>query len=64
MYVEGNNFRCIGRLVRVNHQSVVNRVDDYQAKIKNNGILPRMVEAIYIDELWSFVGEKKQSSDF
>lgn len=59
MYVEGNNFRRIGRLLGVNHQSVVNWVNAYQAKIQNTAALPNNSETIEIDELWSFVGEKK-----
>jgi transposase-like protein len=59
MYVEGNNFRRIGRLLGVNHQSVVNWVNAFQAKIQNNTNVPLTVETIEIDELWSFVGEKK-----
>jgi transposase-like protein len=59
MYVEGNNFRRIGRLLGVNHQSVVNWINAYQAKIQNTGNLPKETETIEIDELWSFVGKKK-----
>ena len=59
MYVEGNNFRRIGRLLGVNHQSVVNWVNAYQAKIQDSVQTPFTSETIEIDELWSFVGEKK-----
>ena len=59
MYVEGNNFRRIGRLLGVNHQSVVNWVNAYQAKIQNTVAVPQETETIEMDELWSFVGEKK-----
>ncbi len=59
MYVEGNNFRRIGRLLGVNHQSVVNWVNTYQEKTQNTDNLPKETETIEIDELWTFVGEKK-----
>lgn len=60
MYVEGNNFRRIGRLLGVNHQSVVNWVNAYQANIQDSlQKTPLRSETIEIDELWSFVGEKK-----
>ncbi len=59
MYVEGNNFRRIGRLLYVNHQSVVNWVNAYYEKIKDTAALPRKTQTIEMDELWSFVGEKK-----
>ena len=59
MYVEGNNFRRIGRLLGVNHQSVVNWVSSYHEKIQNTAPVPVGSETIEIDELWSFVGKKK-----
>ena len=59
LYVEGNNFRRIGRLLGVNHQSVVNWVNIYHAQIKDKTALPAESEAIEMDELWTFVGEKK-----
>jgi len=40
MYVEGNNFRRISRLLSVNHQSVVNWVTAYHEKIKDKALLP------------------------
>ncbi|MBA2607036.1 MAG: IS1 family transposase [Acidobacteria bacterium] len=59
MYVEGNNFRRIGRLLGVNHQSVVNWVTAYHEKIKQSAAVPKKTQTIEMDELWSFVGEKK-----
>ena len=35
LYVEGNNFKRIGRLLSVNHQSIVNWVNAYHEKIKD-----------------------------
>ena len=59
LYVEGNNFRRIGRLLSVNHQSVVNRINGYHEKIKDKTSLPTNSEAIEMDELCTFVGKKK-----
>jgi hypothetical protein len=59
MYVEGNNFRRIGRLLDVNHQSVVNWVNAYHEKVKETAAFPVRALIIEIDELWSFVGNKK-----
>lgn len=59
MYVEGNNFRRIGRLLGVNYQSVVNWVNFYHEKVKDKIVLPGETRSIEMDELWSFVGEKK-----
>src|ERR687893_700923 len=47
LYVEGNNFRRIGRLLSVNHQSVVNWVNAYQAKAESQAHLP--TETLEID---------------
>jgi transposase-like protein len=59
LYVEGNNFRRIGRLLNVNHQSVVNRIKAYHSKIKDKAVLPTYSEAIEMDGLWTFVEKKK-----
>lgn len=59
LYVEGNNFRRIGRLLSVNHQSVVNWVNAYHEKIKGKSALPTISETIEMDELWTFVEQKK-----
>ncbi|MDQ3797978.1 MAG: helix-turn-helix domain-containing protein [Acidobacteriota bacterium] len=59
MYVEGNNFRRIGRLLGVNHQSVVNWVNAYHEKIKDKAALPTDSHTIEVDELWTFVEKKK-----
>jgi transposase-like protein len=61
MDVEGNNFRRIGRHLRVNHQSVVNWVNAYHEKIKN-----AMVVRVILKQLkWTSRGvssaRKKQS---
>ena len=59
MYVEGNNFRRIGRLLAVHHQSVVNWVNDYHQKIKGKVSVPTNSKVIKMDELWTFVEKKK-----
>ena len=59
LYVEGNNFRRIGRLLNVNHQSVVNWVNNYHEKIKDKAVVPPDSKAIEMDELWTFVEKKK-----
>ena len=63
MYVDGLGFRRIGRLLGVNHQSVVNWVNAYHAALPP---LPEVapdtegkVEVIEMDELFTFIGAKK-----
>ena len=59
LYVEGNNFRRIGRLLNVNHQSVVNWVNAYHEKVKEKAVVPSASKTIEMDELWTFVEKKK-----
>ncbi len=62
MYVEGINFRRIARLLGVNPQSVVNWVNAYQAKIAGQAREKAAAvgsQKIEMDELWTFIGEKK-----
>jgi len=58
LYLEGNGFRRIGRLLSVNHQSVANWVNAAHARLpaepasEATGTLER-------DELFTFVGTKR-----
>ena len=61
LYLEGNSFRGIERLLNVNHQSVANWVKEYaeqlpKAKVPQN---PKVAE---LDELFTFIGSKKTKS--
>ena len=60
LYLEGNNFRRIGRLLSVNHQSVVNWVNAYHAKLPAPQDLSQdKTPVVELDELFTFIGEKK-----
>lgn len=59
LYVEGINFRCIGRILSVNHQSVVNWVNSHHASVSVSASAPARAETIELDELWTFVAQKK-----
>lgn len=59
LYVEGNNFRRIGRLLSVNHQSVVNWINSYHEKIRDKAAVPTNSEVLEMDELWTFIEKKK-----
>lgn len=63
MYVEGNSYGCIGRVLKVNPQSVANWVSQYTAKLPN-APLPTKVKKAELDELYTFVGKKKTKSTF
>jgi len=60
LYLEGTNFRRIGRVLSANHQSVINWINAYHASLpapKQPVVAPEVVE---LDELFTFVGSKKR----
>jgi transposase-like protein len=59
-YLEGMNFRRIGRILGVNHQSVINWVNSYHASLPPARRLVASVETPEMDELFTFVGSKKR----
>jgi transposase len=61
MYVEGSSYGSIGRVLKVNLQSVANWVSTYTAQLPN-APLPKKVETAELDELFTFVGKKKTKS--
>ena len=61
MYLEGINFRRIGRLLNVHHQSVINWVNAYAEELPDAPV-PEQAESIEMDELYTFIGEKKTES--
>ena len=61
MYIDGLNLRRIGRILGVNHQSVANWVKTHSEQLPP-APLPEAVDVIEMDELFTFVGEKKSRS--
>jgi len=61
MYVDGINFRRIGRLLNVHHQSVINWVNAYASNLPE-APTPEEVDTVEMDELYTFIGEKKTGS--
>jgi transposase len=61
MYVDGLNLRRIARHLGVNHQSVANWVNAYSAQLPS-APQPAGVDIIEMDEVYTFVGEKKTKS--
>ncbi len=53
LYLEGTNFRRIGRLLSVNHQSVVNWVNSYHARLPPAPKGAPKPETLKLDELYS-----------
>jgi transposase-like protein len=61
MYVDGGNFRCIARHLKVNHQTVANWVAAH-AEALPEAPKPEKVNAAEMDELFTFIGSKKTKS--
>ena len=61
MYVDGLNFRRIGRLLGVDHVSVMNWVNRYAETVDETPV-PESVDTVEMDELFTFVGSKKTDS--
>jgi hypothetical protein len=61
MYVEGSSYGSIGRVLKVNPQSVANWVSTYTTKLPK-APLPAKVKKAELDELFTFVGKKKTKS--
>jgi transposase-like protein len=60
LYLEGTNFRRIGRILSVNHQSVVNWVNAYHAGLPAAGPPIARPATLEMDELLTFVGSKER----
>lgn len=59
LYLEGNSLRSIGRVLGVNHQSVANWVNAHAEQLPNQDPVTETPEAIELDELFSFISDKK-----
>lgn len=62
MYVDGLNFRRIARLLGVHHQSVINWVNAAAEHVPDAPPQPATAETVELDELYTFVGQKKNGS--
>ena len=57
-YVDGANLRRIGRQLGLHHQTVANWVKEYAEKLPEAPI-PKEVKTAEMDEIFTFIGEKK-----
>jgi transposase-like protein len=60
LYLEGTNFRRIGRVLGVSHQSVINWINSYHAALPASEPSVAAPEVVELDELFTFVGSKKR----
>ena len=61
MYLEGNSQRAIGRILRVSQQSVANWVGVYVEHLPAEQ-KPESVHTAELDELYTYIGNKKTGS--
>ena len=61
MYVDGCNFRRIARHLKAHHRTVALWVTD-QAEALPNAPVPQEVKEAEMDELFTFIGDKKTGS--
>ena len=61
MYIDGINFRRIGRTLGVHHTSVMNWVNAYAATVEEAPV-PDTVEIVEMDELYTYIESKKTDS--
>lgn len=62
LYADGMNFRRIARQLGVHHQTVINWINAYAASLPDGPPLPEDTPIIELDELHSFIGNKKTPS--
>src|SRR3982750_433093 len=63
MYIDGLNLRRIGRLLGIDHQTVANWVNRQAQALPDEPPRPKgQVQVSELDELFSFVGDKKTKS--
>jgi transposase-like protein len=60
LYLEGTNFRRIGRILSVNPQSVINWVNSYHASLPAAQPPLAAPKTLEMDELFTFIGSKKR----
>jgi transposase-like protein len=61
MYVDGGNFRRVARHLKITHRTVALWVREHAEALPNAPVPPAVKEA-EMDELFTFIGEKKTKS--
>lgn len=61
MYLEGNSQRAIGRILKVSQQSVANWIGIYVENLPPEK-RPENVHTAELDEMYTFIGNKKTES--
>jgi len=61
MYVEGSSQRSIGRILKVSPQTVANWINTYTSQLPPAEV-PKKVRTAELDEMYTFVKQKKTKS--
>lgn len=61
MYMDGMGFRQIARQLQVDHVSVMNWVKAHADQLPETP-MPENVDTVEMDELYTFIGDKKTES--
>ena len=59
LYLQGMGIRAIGRVLNINHQSVTNWINRASDRLDAQPPQPAAADVIEMDELYTFVGQKK-----
>lgn len=62
LYLEGNSFRGIGKVLSVNYVSVINWVNAHHRTLPQQVADQTPTDSVETDELFTFIGEKKRKS--
>lgn len=60
LYLEGNSFRSIGRILHVHHQSVANWVDAHEKQLPARVSDSTPTGTVEVDEVFTYVGKKTE----
>lgn len=60
LYLEGTNFRRIGRLLGINYQSAVNWINAYHQRLPTGEQAVSAPDVVELDEVFTFIGSKKE----
>ena len=64
LYLEGLGFRSIGRLLGVSNVSILNWIRDFGEKAKELQVDDSTIEFAELDEMHSYIGNKKTIAGF
>ncbi len=64
LYLEGLGFRSIGRFLGVSNVSILNWIRDFGEKVKELQVDDNPIEFAELDEMHSYIGNKKTIAGF